>query len=454
LLGLAITLIAATTMIPVGIRHPSLRFVDNQFHPYDVVNNLILYAPLGIALAGSSLLRVSLCGLGLASLAEFLQFFSIDRTPSVADVVCNTLGAVVGYAVARVLFPRRIKGPVWIALPRWLAIAAIPAAILGTLMLLHNRPAYDFSNWNPYYQLAVGNELDGGRTWNGTISALAIYPVAMSTSEVEVLSRLRKVFPVATGQTPVFGPLSDEDLKTRFGQPLLSPEQQRQLYDTLTTSNQITVLVAMMTPNVQQSGPARIVTYSANAWGRNFTLGQNVNGLTFRLRTPSSGGNGTDPALYTGPVLEANRTTMVAAVYDGRFSRLYVDGKLMAQLDLASRRPRLPRRVVMLMPKELPLREVEMVTVEILLAALLAVGLFGQFGIPRRLWNRYLLGAAAGGVVAVIVCAFAVSRAGLAMHIVAECVGAGLVVSASVEPQKKSIFQHDSSSLNCHPESL
>jgi hypothetical protein len=420
-------------MIPVAIRHPSLRFVDNEFHPYDVLNNLILYAPLGIALAASSLRRAFLWGLCLAGFAEFLQLFYIDRTPSLADVACNTMGAVIGWAVARVLFSRRIQEPVLIALPRWLAVAAIPIAILGTLTLLHNRPPYDFSNWNPNYQLAVGRELDGADLWNGTLSALAVYPIAMPAAEIEVLARLGKVSPGATGQTPVLGPLEAQDLKTRFGRPLLSPQEQRRFYDTLTASNQITVLVAMQTPNVQQAGPARIVTYSTNAWGRNFTLAQNVNGLTFRLRTPSSGGNGTDPALYTGPVLEANRITMVTAVYDGRFSRLYVDGKLMAQVDLATRRPRLPKRVVRLLPKEVPLREVEMVTVEVLLSGLLAVGLFGQFGIPRRTWTRYLLGAAAGGVVAAVVCTFAVSRAALATHLIAECVGAGMVVSASVE---------------------
>jgi hypothetical protein len=435
LLGPAIAVIVATTMIPVAIRHPSLSFADNKFHPYDVLNNILLYLPLGVALGAASLGRAFLWGLGLASLAEFSQFWSIDRTPSVSDVVSNTVGAVIGYVVARELLSSRIKGPVSIPIPRWLAVAATPLAIIGTLMLLHNRPPYDFSNWNPHYQLAVGNELDGGREWNGTLSALAIYPIAMSADEVKALARQGKVFPGGAGQAPIFGPLGADDLKKPFGQPLLSADQQRTLYETLTTSNEITLLVAMTTPDVHQGGPARIVTYSVNAWGRNFTLGQNVNGLTFRLRTPASGGNGTDPALYTGPVLEANRTTMVTAVYDGRFSRLYVDGKLMAQVDLAMRRPRLPKRVVSLLPREIPLREVEMVTVEMLLGGMLTVGLFGQFGVPRRLWTRCMLGAAAGAFVAAIICAFAVSRASLAGHIVVECVAAGMVTAVSAEPE-------------------
>lgn len=431
----AIALIAAATMIPTAVRHPSLRYIDNAFNPPDVVNNLILYMPLGMALSGSSLWRALLYGLGLSSFAEFLQLGYIGRTPSFADIASNTIGAVIGYLVARVFLSKRIKAPVSIALPRVAAMAAIPIAILGTLALLHNQPPYDFSNWNPHYQLAVGSELDSSRRWNGTLSELAIYPFAMPAAEIEVLARQANVFPAATGQTPIFGPLGAGDLWTRFGQPLLSPEEQRKLYDSLTSANQLTLLVAMQTPNLEQNGPARIVTYSGGIYARNFTLGQNLSGLTFRLRTPSTGGNGVDPALYTGPVLQTNRTTMVSAVYDGRFSRLYVDGKLMAQADLSTKRPRLPRRVVMLLPRSIPMRELELVGVEILLSGLFAIGIFGLVGVPRRRLARHCLGAAAGATIAVIICTFGVSRAGLATRIAIECVAAGLVISGSVEAE-------------------
>jgi hypothetical protein len=153
------------------------------------------------------------------------------------------------------------------------------------------------------------------------------------------------------------------------------------------------------------------------------------------LRTPSSGGNGTDPALYTGPVLEANRPTMVAAVYDGRHSRIYVDGKLAGQADLGAKRPRLPRRLVAVLPKTIPLREVELVTAECVLSSLLAIGVFGYFGVPERLWLRYLFGYAAGVTIAVIVCAFSVTRPMLAARILLECVLAGLLVAGSLEPE-------------------
>jgi VanZ like protein len=438
LLAPSIALIVAATMIPTGLRHPSLTFIDNAFLPSDVLNNLILYLPLGIALGGSSLTRVLLYGLGLSTGAELLQLGYIDRTPSFADIVSNTAGAVIGYLAARVFLSTQAKGPRSVGILRPVAAAAIPIAILGTLALLHNRPPSDFSNWNPGFQLAVGNELNGNRQWTGTISELAIYPFAMSPSQINDCvhqSRESNAVEEIPGETPVFGPLQAADLGTHFGRPLLSPQEKLRLYDTLTTSNQLTLLVAMRTSNMEQSGPARIVTYSGDAFGRNFTLGQIRNTLTFRLRTPASGGNGVDPALYSGPVLSPDSTSLVAAVYDGRFSSLYVDGKRVAQADLGARRPRLPRRILMRLPNSLPIREIELVGAETLLSGLFAIGIFGLVGVPRRPPVRFFVGAAAGAAIAASIWTFAVSGLGLGSRILVECVGAGLVISASVETE-------------------
>ena len=66
-------LIVAGTMIPAGLRHPSLSFINNAFNLDDVINNMALYLPLGIALSGSSLLRAFLVGLSLSTGAEILQ---------------------------------------------------------------------------------------------------------------------------------------------------------------------------------------------------------------------------------------------------------------------------------------------------------------------------------------------------------------------------------------------
>jgi len=419
-------------MVPVGLRHPSLTYIRDVIDPTDFVNNLILYMPLGIVLGGTSLIRAFLFGLCLSTCAEVLQLGYVDRIPSFLDIFSNTCGAVIGYLIARLLVlaghdPRSVR------LYRPLGVMAIPLAILGTLALLHNYPPTDFSNWSPAFHLAVENELTGDRPWSGTISELAIYPFAMSPAQISDLADKTSMKGV-TGAA-IVGPMQPTVLATGRGRPVLSQQDELRLYHALVSSNQLTLLVRMQTNNLEQTGPARIVTYSLDPVNRNFTLGQTRNTLTFRLRTPSSGLNGANPALYTGPVLSLHHSSLVAAVYDGRISRLYVDGKLVSQVDLDARRPRLPRRIMHWLPGSLPVREIELGGAEILVSGLFAIGIFALCGVPGRALSRLLLGGVAAGAIGAIVWAFGVSNPGLGMCILMECVAAGLVVSASVEEE-------------------
>jgi VanZ like family len=434
----AIGLIVAATMIPAGLRHPSLSYIQDIFNTTDFVNNLILYMPLGIALGGTSLIRAFLFGLCLSTCAEVLQLGYVDRIPSFLDILSNTCGAVIGYLIARLLL-RMAHDPRLLRLYRPVTVAGIPIAILGTLGLLHHRPASDFSDWSPAFHLAVGNELTGDRPWSGTISGLAIYPFAMSAAQVSDLAgqttspnSVQKAAMKGSSEAAIVGPMESTAL-TRFGRPLLSREEELSLYKELVSRNQLTLVVRMRTNNLEQSGPARIVTYSLNPVSRNFTLGQIGNTLTFRLRTPGSGLNGADPALYSGPVLSLGHSFLVAAVYDGRISRLYVDGQLEAEADLGAQRPRLPRRGVRWLPGPLPIREIELGGAEILLSGLFTIGIFALCGVPGRRLSRFLLGGLAGGAIGAVVWVFGVTNPGLGIRILLECVAAGLLISASVE---------------------
>jgi hypothetical protein len=427
-------------MIPTGLRHPSLSYIQDIFESADFVNNLILYMPLGIALGGTSLTRAFLFGLCLSTCAEVLQLGYVDRIPSFLDIASNTCGAVIGYVIARPLL-RTFHDPRSLRLYRPVTVAAIPIAILGALMLLHHPPPSDFSNWSPAFHLATGNELTGDRPWSGTISELAIYPFAMSPAQVSDLASqttssdsVQKAAMKGSSGAAIVGPMQPTAL-TRFGRPLLSTQEELALYKELVSTSQLTLVVRMRTNNLEQIGPARIVTYSLNPVSRNFTLGQIGNTLTFRLRTPGSGLNGSEPALYTGPVLSLGHSCLVAAVYDGRISRLYVDGRPVAQADLGAQRPRLPRRVLHWLPGSLPVREIELGGAEILLSGLFTIGIFALCGVPGRRLSRFLLGGVAGGAIGAIVWVFGVSNPGLGTRILLECVAAGLVISASVESE-------------------
>jgi hypothetical protein len=433
LLTPAILLIVAGTMIPTGLRHPSLSYIDNQFNLDDVINNMFLYLPLGIALGGFSLLRAFLLGLSFSTGAEILQLGYVDRIPSFVDIASNTGGAVAGYLAAKPFFRNRGGQPACLRLNRTFAAAAIPIALLGTASLVHPLMPSDFSNWSPSFRLAAGNELTGNRPWSGTISELSIYPFAMSSEQIEQLAH-----PAAGSNAtalfgaPAAGPIKPEGEKLKHGRPLLSNEENLQLYNALVTKNQMTLLVWLRPENLEQTGPARIVTYSQDSRSRNFTLAQMRNTLTFRLRTPASGLNGTEPALYSGPVLSLDHTSLVAAVYDGRISSLYVDGKLAAHTDLGAHRPRLPHRILSFLPGSLPIHQIELCGAEIILSGLFSVGIFALCGVPLRPLHRYLLGAAAGTAIGAIVWTFAVTEPGLGIRILLECIAAGLVISTSV----------------------
>lgn len=422
----SIALIVASTMVPTELRHPSLAYIRNIFTAADFVSNLVVYMPLGIALSGSSLIRAFLVGLSLSTSSEVLQLGYVNRDPSLFDIASNTCDAVVGYLAA--MFWHRATGcnPVSLRVYRPLALAAIPVAIFGTMMLLFHRPRSDFSNWSSTFHLATGNELTGDRPWAGTISEFAIYPFAMAQSQISDLNSRR------SGSYPSEPPIVSL-APTGSGRPLLSKPEELRLYDTLVRTNQFTLLVSMRTSNLEPSGPARIITYSQDRVNRNFTLGQIHNLLYFRVRTPDSGTNGNDPALYSGPVLSLIRTFIVAAVYDGRFSKLYVDGKCVAQVDLEAKRPRLPGRISAWIPGLLPVREMELGGAQILFSALFSLGILALVGIPRRLSTRLFAGAIAGAAIGGTTWVFGVSQPSLGIRILLECVAAGLVIVASVE---------------------
>ena len=86
------------------------------------------------------------------------------------------------------------------------------------------------------------------------------------------------------------------------GGAFLADEAGADLLDACRESNQLTVEAVIRPDRLDQTGPARIVTFSSNAGSRNFTLGQERDRLVFRLRTPQAGENGVNPETILGPI--------------------------------------------------------------------------------------------------------------------------------------------------------
>jgi hypothetical protein len=67
-------------------------------------------------------------------------------------------------------------------------------------------------------------------------------------------------------------------------------------------TNELTIEARLATADNNQTGPARIVSFSTDPYHRNFTLGQERDQLVLRLRTTRTGENGMPPETRLGTV--------------------------------------------------------------------------------------------------------------------------------------------------------
>ena len=117
-------------------------------------------------------------------------------------------------------------------------------------------------------------------------------------------------------------------VKIRSGDPATK------LIEGIQETNEITVEAWIAPANDVQSGPARIVTLSYNASLRNFTLGQAGTEYRFRIRTPDTGNNGSNPELRSPPDILTTVLTHVVYTRDDYWATsLYVNGDVVVNDD-------------------------------------------------------------------------------------------------------------------------
>ena len=92
-------------------------------------------------------------------------------------------------------------------------------------------------------------------------------------------------------------------------------------------SNQLTLECLVTTDNLDQSGPARIISFSSDSTHRNFTLGQNGNRFAIRIRTPRTGTNAMNGEFSFGEI-EAGKPTHVIVSYFQGSVYCYINGEL------------------------------------------------------------------------------------------------------------------------------
>jgi len=429
----ALASIIVVTAVTVEVSEPFLdRPLARRIAQTDVIYNLLLYLPLGAALSRHKLIKALAIAGGLSLVAESVQLFYPDRVPSAIDVGVNTLGAFIGLLVARLTMRFLRLDLTAIKLGALTALLSFSAyAALVYAMWPPDPGRWTFSNWDPTFQIAIGNELSQDRLWHGEVSGVAILAEPLDVTHIKALHRggpesLRNqsVSDLPPALFAMSEPLSESD--SLWGLPLLGVERTHPIFDGLVEKSRLSALVWFRSFEPNPSGPARILTYSKDPLNRNFTIALEDRRIVFRLRTPKTGPNGVYPQVVTAGFVDANEDVFVAATYDGRVSRVYIDGRLAARLSLAARSWISP----FLADSGLP-------TTGVLAGMLSAVGLLSLGG--RRIRHRRQLVATLAGLAGAAIIAMLVWNSPVPELIRwLPLVGflAGAIVGASAAPRR------------------
>ncbi len=330
----------------------------------DLPLNVILFMPFGFGLSavldkkGYSkrfvLVTTAAAGFVLTLIVESLQFYLPVRTPSVFDLLTNTLGALAGLVFYRLWQNRPVvveKTRAIISNPQKLAIALTfyLLLLLGMAFLLQRGSR--LMNWQPAFPLLIGNEHSQDRPWAGSVTKLAIIDKALSASETNVLFSNSEPAAIFGEQLVAFYPLTDavslhdqtgnlpdlmwknnsDDLpvdKTPQldGQHWLETESSiAYLTERLQTTSEFTLSLTVATADTNQEGPARIMSVSIDPFLRNMMIGQDGTDLVLRVRTPLTGENGAVPELIIPNVFVDKAPRHIIITFDGLAIQTYIN---------------------------------------------------------------------------------------------------------------------------------
>lgn len=329
---------------------------------YDVISNVLLFLALGFGVgrifqqrfSGKGLILIIslLLSANLSLMVEILQIFLPRRTSSLWDLGANVLGGVLGTVAFYLWKPaqrglnmsRRSKSR--------LSFAALSYASLILCLMFSLQRNHNFSNWNSNFPLSIGNEQTGDRPWNGMISQVYFANRSLSTAEVSQIlipERSRDpTLPWLTGyQLTGNGDYPDQnglspDLEWRKYPPesqaenqgmialtqehwLLTPKPATELIQAIQKTSQFSLLTTVATRDINQTGPARIISLAASPFRRNLTIGQQGSSLIVRLRTPLSGLGETNTNLTFPDIFADTNRHQLLLNFEQNTLQLFVD---------------------------------------------------------------------------------------------------------------------------------
>lgn len=305
-------------------------------------------------LGGILILCISL---GMAT--ELLQAILPGRHANLQDVYSSGIGGVVGWVVFdqwRSPICQAVLG-VGQTFSRYLSLRNLMLGFVGyfflsSVGLVLLPTATDFRNWDMSYPLLLGNEFTGERPWQGAITQVQFFDRALPPATVAQLLSQNGAGAIApesliasytftqtpeqyvdqTGNLadlswtqPPLQPLGENGVLLNGEHWLRTAVPAALLNQRIQQNHALTLNLVAQPANLMQSGPARIVSLSQNSRNRNFTVGQVGNNLAVRLRTPTTGKNGSNPPIVVPQVFtDTSLRHLVITFTDSRL-QVYVN---------------------------------------------------------------------------------------------------------------------------------
>ncbi|WP_158261173.1 MULTISPECIES: DUF1592 domain-containing protein [Pirellulaceae] len=174
-----------------------------------------------------------------------------------------------------------------------------------------------------------GQPLKGAQqSAGGSSGVIAFYDFREAGGDI-VHDRTRNDSPLnLTIQSPESVRWTSDGLVVHKSARIVTTQPPHPLIESLRKTGEITIEAWITPHDLQQSGPARIVTFSRDPSNRNFTLGQDKQKYDARLRTKKTDSNGMPSVSTKDGQAKTKRTHIVYTKDKQGLARLYVDGKL------------------------------------------------------------------------------------------------------------------------------
>lgn len=302
----------------------------------DIILNLLLFIPFGFGLCGclktrninykKSLFLVAIASLLFSLIVEFLQFFLPGRTSTPIDLLTNTLSGVSGGFIYQYwgqlilsqfnLFLNQIKRLISIPSLTLLFLFYFIVTLLLSLPLQNTSYLWSLQNWNTDFPLILGNELTGDRPWNGEIEQFCLINKIASNADIKQVFTSENPCNIFSNQQGIV--FDDNPIYS-------SPISITQLNQKVSQTSELILAVKLSTANLNQTGPARILSISKDLFQRNLTLGQWRSHLSIRIRNTVTGKNGNQPELIIPNVFSDLKKHTVLLIYNPFNILVFVD---------------------------------------------------------------------------------------------------------------------------------